>query len=94
MCYNFIYNMLSDKLFKWGNSNRKYANISKGGNPMGKPIEYKDKVGGPELGKPRREVTYFSPRNGISVLPEDDNSCELIKEMEENLGIRSWIDNR
>lgn len=55
--------------------------------------EYKDKIGGHELGTPRKEETYFSPVQGVSILEGEGDPWEMIRQMEKVLGISSWIDN-
>lgn len=57
--------------------------------------EYKDKIGGDALGVSRaaKMSRLGSPNDGVPILGDSDNSEQLIKEMENLLGLRSWIDN-
>lgn len=55
--------------------------------------EYKDKVGGPELGVPQMTRGYHSPQDGVPIQEPEGNPRQMIREMEKVLGISSWIDN-
>lgn len=52
-----------------------------------------NKIGGHELGTPRKEETYFSPVEGVPILEGVGNPREMIREMEKVLEISSCIDN-
>lgn len=60
---------------------------------MGKSIEHKNKIGGPELGKPRKESNLHSSQDGVPILNGEGHPRQMIREMEKLLGISSWIDN-
>lgn len=55
--------------------------------------EYKDKVGGPELGEPKTQETYYSPKDGVQILSEEGNPRQVIRLVEKALDISSFIDN-
>lgn len=59
---------------------------------MCKSNEYKHKAGGPELGDPRTEVIYYSPKDGVQILPEDENPRQIIRLVEKAVGISSFVD--
>ncbi len=57
--------------------------------------EYKNKVGGETLGEVHaaKESRLGSPQEGIPIRKDKKDSRKLFRQMEEMLGLRSWIDN-
>ena len=55
--------------------------------------EFKRTPKGPKLGTPQREIPFQTYNSGIPVREDTRGNIEIIRYIENMLGLSSWIDN-